>query len=287
MTIYRDSNSDYIFQHPHPGPLNVTIFCNGEELRKILNVNSLAGRFVIKLTYMETQYDGQLEFFWQGANNFSRRSAATVITPLLTLNEVKPLFKEIKGDSELQDLENSIRMTIESFTGQSFGLHKGTKLGQAVTPNFLKLPSKLVSLNSATPGLWVNDCYLTESGLGLRLPTVSYIDIKQAPPEEYLTSTVVGGVIRVPNYIYSFKPDRYYPIVGEWGYTHIPEDVKEASKMLINDYACGESIYRERYLESVKSEQSLTFNEMAFMGTGNVRVDQILEKYRKLTIGVV
>jgi len=287
MTIYRDSNSDYVFQHPYPSALNVSVFKNGKEIKKIQNINPVLGRFIVKLTYNETQYDGPLEFHWTGPAGFARKTTANVVTPLLPTNVIKTIFDDNKSDFELETIENTVRLTIEAYTGQTFGLSKEVKIGKAVNDHHLALPSTLVSIDPATPGLWVSDAMIIGDGIGLSLPTHTYFDLKQAPPEEYLTASFVSGVIRVPNYAYSFKTGERYAILGEWGYSHVPEDVQEAAKILINDYSCNESIYREKYLDSVKYESTLQFNPMAFHGTGNVRADQILDKYRKIKMEVI
>lgn len=288
MIIYRDTNSDFVFQHPHPGPLSVSIQRDGKELRKVQNVTPVAGRYSVKLNYNETKYDGKVFFVWTGPGGFTTKNSVDVFTPLVPLSVIKTYFTEIKSDNELQMIENQVRLVIESYTGQKFGLFKEVREGKAVNGSRMSFNGPLISIDAETPGMWVSDAMITVGGTAIQLPTVSYMTLKQAPPEEYLNQMVVGGVIRTPNYRYSFQPDSYYRVYGEWGYTHIPADVQEAARLLINDYSCNDSVYRERYFDNVSYDRTnLGLNAMAFQGTGNVVVDQLLDKYRKIGAGVV
>jgi len=77
-----------------------------------------------------------------------------------------------------------------------------------------------------------------------------------------------------------FKEGVIYPISGVWGYEAVPESVKEAARLLVNDYACADSQYRDRYLTSMTAaDWRIQFNSGAFVRTGNVRADQLLSEY--------
>src|SRR6478609_4235924 len=78
----------------------------------------------------------------------------------------------------------------------------------------------------------------------------------------------------------AWKNDYPFDITGDWGYKTVPAPVKEAARLLINDYACQEAIYRDRYLESIKAaDWRLQFSSRAWEATGNARADQLLSEY--------
>ena len=58
------------------------------------------------------------------------------------------------------------------------------------------------------------------------------------------------------------------------------DQVKEAAKLLVNDYACAEQTYRDRYLTSMTAaDWRIQFHSGAFLKTGNVRADQLLRDF--------
>jgi hypothetical protein len=91
-----------------------------------------------------------------------------------------------------------------------------------------------------------------------------------------------GGVIHNPNHVSlnTFKDGNIYTVDGNWGWEEVPAAVKEAAKLLVNDYACADAQYRDRYLTSMTAaDWRIQFNSGAFKGTGNVRADQLLSDF--------
>jgi hypothetical protein len=76
-------------------------------------------------------------------------------------------------------------------------------------------------------------------------------------------------------------PEGYdYIFVYEAGYKVIPNDIREATLMLIDDIACGKMDHYKAYVSDYKTDQfSLKYNSSKFSGTGNILVDTILDKY--------
>ena len=70
------------------------------------------------------------------------------------------------------------------------------------------------------------------------------------------------------------------PLTGEWGYYTVPEQIALAAMTLAQDYGCRESVWRDRYITNMKNANwSFEFNDKSFTGTGNVKVDLILQSY--------
>lgn len=80
---------------------------------------------------------------------------------------------------------------------------------------------------------------------------------------------------------YSFFPNGWdYVFVVESGWPVIPNDIKQATTMLISDLKCGNNPYFNSYIKEYESDQfTLKFDAKAFQSTGNRVVDKILEKY--------
>jgi hypothetical protein len=81
-----------------------------------------------------------------------------------------------------------------------------------------------------------------------------------------------------------------YIVVVEAGYANIPQDIVRATRLLIEDIACGKLDYYKRYMIYYSTDQfKIRFDDQVFEGTGNLIVDKILSKYAKSikTVGVL
>jgi hypothetical protein len=78
-----------------------------------------------------------------------------------------------------------------------------------------------------------------------------------------------------------FPKDYDFVITGEFGWPVVPLDIQEATKMLINDMECNKSQYLSKYIKEYKTDQfTIKYDDLAWKGTGNMMVDQILSAYQ-------
>lgn len=289
MNIYRDTNTTVVFEHPHPGPLTATVYREGvlAPILVVTPIPSVAGRFSLPLTYIETQYDGQLTVEWT-ATDFERTQLIDVRNPLVSLSKLRTLFEENKSDAELAELENAVRLVIESVTGQTFDYEYATYYIPGTGGDRVALPKRLARLEEIVGGP-IGYFSVSSDGWFLYIRNKNFLTTKEAPPEEFQDNKVwtgdglSGGVIYVPDtYWNQFRKGIQYAVTGEWGYSTIPDPIQEAAMLLANDIACNEVIYRDRYLDSMKAQDwNLEFNPGAFRDTGNARVDKLLEPYKR------
>ena len=67
----------------------------------------------------------------------------------------------------------------------------------------------------------------------------------------------------------------------EQGYKVVPNDIKDATLMLINDIKCGKLDYYKRYIVNYSTDQyKIQIDKSSLEGTGNILVDKILDKYK-------
>jgi hypothetical protein len=77
-----------------------------------------------------------------------------------------------------------------------------------------------------------------------------------------------------------FPKDWDYTVYGEWGWAVVPQDIKNATKLLINDLKCNNLSYVNKYITEYQTDQfRVKYGELATRGTGNLIVDKILEGY--------
>jgi hypothetical protein len=78
----------------------------------------------------------------------------------------------------------------------------------------------------------------------------------------------------------SFPEGFDYIFIYEAGYKVIPNDVRDAVGMLINDIKCGKMDHYKAYVTEYETDQfRLKYDSSKFFGTGNILVDIILDKY--------
>jgi hypothetical protein len=84
--------------------------------------------------------------------------------------------------------------------------------------------------------------------------------------------TVSSGSLFPEGYDYTFELEQ--------GYKVVPNDIGDATLMLIEDIECGKLDYFKRYITSYSTDQfKIQIDKSSFEGTGNILVDKILKKY--------
>lgn len=286
MSVYRDTNSNVVFEHPHAGPLTAFVYREGvvEPILTATNLTPTSGVYTLPLTWVETASDGKLTITWSDADDFERSQVVDVVTPLVPLSRLRTLFEgESKGDGDLAELENTVRVFIETYCGQRFGRFVGTRQFVGTGGNKILLDQRLEKITAFSGG-WKGAVKASGDGFALIIIPENLLGVKEAPPEEFMNyASGHGGVIRIPDwYIKNFNKGTVYTVTGTWGYENVPDEVQEAAMLLANDFSCNEVLYRDRYLESVKIQQdTIVYHPGAFRGTGNARADMLLGKFRR------
>lgn len=259
---------------------------SGETSFTPVSVTIEAGVASVTIPYSAVQDERdlviKLTFSYEGAD-YTKEKRVNVISPLLESWEIDEI---IAGeDVDTWEIESAVRHVINAHTGQTFGKFMGTKQAVGAGSNALSLPARLLSLTTITtesPGV---DLYGTFNinGDGWYLLPATFGEEGHNIKADISDYTIgVNGVIHNP-YGYRagvFHRDVRYSVDGIWGYEEIPVEVREAAKLLINDYAHVDSVYRDKYLESLTSpDWRIQFGAGAFARTGNVRADQLLANF--------
>jgi hypothetical protein len=233
-----------------------------------------------KVPYAITRLDGGFTVDWAYSVDgvaYTRTDEHKVITPYFTKPSLVSWDSEFAmlPDEKVYRLESIIRAVIQHITGQTFGYEYSTVRVQGSGGSKISLPKRLVK---AEPGL--RDRYGTLAETPLAIHNDGWTVSASLEPTwvDQLTSTnPIGNPFTSRGY---FKETEYYEISGYFGYTSVPQDVGLAALILAEDYGCDESLWRDRYVDNIRaSDWRLEFHGKAFIGTGNVKVDQLLQKY--------
>lgn len=232
------------------------------------------------LPYQDSEGEATVNwtFTVPGSGQFTDSQVYRVSTPFLSISEVREFVPEF-NDRQLKMLESSVRQVIYSIVGQTFGKYVGAYDVQGSDKLTLTLPQRIISLNTVN-GIDPTDYFVVEDeGYSLRHFPWGVPPVKA---DFFGLHEHVGGVIHNPNNVRlgEFYKSATYRVDGVWGHLYVPEGIKEAARLLINDYSCADAEYRDRYLTSMTAaDWRIQFHDSAFTSTGNARADKILEPY--------
>lgn len=278
-------------------------------------------RYHVVLTMADTNNEGDIEVHWNfelDGVEVEKADYFSVVTPYLTISEVKKIWPEAT-DEQAREVEAAVRHIINAHTGQSFGYGTKTLTVEGHGDNALRLPERCIevtgfgTLNATldpkavivvSDGWYLKKAWAAEIG-PLTSDSTYWGDYRDGvfdrniysdpdgdgePPLFGPLAERPGGIIVAPGTgrATAWRNDYPFTITGKFGYKTVPAPVKEAAKLLVNDYACSEALYRDRYLESIKAaDWRLQFSSRAWEYTGNVRADQLLSEYVLLDWAVI
>lgn len=256
-----------------------SIWRNGEETATSTVISGTST--VVAVPYSITQYDGDFEIeltYTVGGTEYTTKESHKVVTPLFTATTLREFDEDFTSvsDAQIVYLEQLIRSLFKTLTGQTFGLEKRHVAVTGTGTEGMQLP-----IRSADPdgprlgGDYTEGPYalITNDGWLVRgIENNSWID------------PFVGEV----TYPKTFTDGRRYIFSGLWGYYSPPEDIVLAAMTLASDYGCDQSVWRDRYMKSVRlADMRFEFNPQAYTKTGNVLVDQILDRYTRTRMTVL
>lgn len=314
MEIYRGTVATVEFPWPttNTSVTSATYSIDGGVTQSTLSLTNGTQKSTATLPYFDSEADVQVtwNFSIPGSGSFSHVDYYNVVTPYLTIAGVKKIYPEATDD-EAVELEAAVRHIINAHCGQSFGYAVKTLTVEGHGESALRLPQRLIeliSLSTLTGVLNVHRSIVVSDGWFLKKGWTDNVSVLTTTDEYFTAADIDVDINTLPGEAGYEKPDHGYVIVppsvaglstpwrddypftitGKWGYLSVPQPVVEAAKLLVNDYACSEIAYRDRYLEVVKAaDWQLEFNTRAWDSTGNVRADQLLDEYVLLDWAVI
>lgn len=271
MEIYREVvQSVNVSVPPSSIPTNITVVTHDGVSHKVPLATKVSnGLYSISIPYAAVQFNGDLTLKYNivvEGKRYEKQQELTVVTPLIDVSKLV--------DDDAKSTERLVRQIIQGYTGQRFGLYSGPIVIEGSGTGQLKLPYRLVSLDSVS----ANSIALQTSFLDIKSDGW-YLSYKRG----YMSSD--GGLI---NSWSKFGRDSKFVVTGKWGYLRVPQPVLEAANLLFDDLSCEESTYVQKYLSSIRyGDTSMEFKDSAFRGTGNSIADKLLDGYRYYNLVVI
>lgn len=95
-----------------------------------------------------------------------------------------------------------------------------------------------------------------------------------------LDEGVAMAALADPGY---FERGSIYSVRGEYGWKNVPESIREATIILVDDMRCNDWSYRNKGLKSVKNDSfDIEYIDSIFAGTGNLLVDSLLSEFKSI-----
>ena len=195
-----------------------------------------------------------------------------------------------QSPEKITSAEKIARTIIEGYTNQSFTTYYGSQEQFGKGSDACPVTQKMLTLDK----VWENDQLLIDNtanpvfnnfGFPLEIsPTGFTIRIVNAGWDVRYDNQVDPAVL----YYGRFRDGTRYKFQGQIGYKYVPEDIKIAAMLLVNDILANDFNWRNKYLKKIDlSEISFEMAGGAFNGTGNVTVDNILDQYRNTNIVII
>lgn len=191
---------------------------------------------------------------------------------------------------EIISAEKLARTIIDGYTMQTFATYFGSQEVVGIGSDACHLVEKMITLEKVLE----NGVLVIDNTADPIYNTFGF-PVEITPTGKAIRILNTGWDVRYDNqvdptilYYGRFRDNTRYTFTGQIGYKYVPEDIKIASMLLVNDIISNDYNWRNKYLKKVDlSEISFEMAGGAFNGTGNVAVDNILDLYRNLNIVVI
>lgn len=227
----------------------------------------------------------------------------TIMRPYVDPN----LLAQTEEDIEEAKLYEAVaRAIINSITG-GFLYERQTVETVGLGNDYLAVPFRLNKIvrvyendvivydtEPVDPETWKNvkEYYITpdRGSISVVVPNTGGFNRQQSKPVEYpkgaSDSFTLYNTNDSPNFMQSVTGSPMFPkgwdyvVEVETGWPIIPQDIKQATQLIVNDLRCNNIPYINSYIKDYKSDQfTLSFDPGVFRDTGNRIADKILSAY--------
>ena len=259
------------------------------------------GKYSFLLTQIATSVGRVLELRWSymlEGLEINQTDFYKVETPYSQVNEIIDFlgFGSTPSDinyhsiSEIENAEKIARTIIDGYTGLKFYLRYDSQEMFGTGSDGIQLIERMTSVDKLyEDGILIidntTDPVYNQFGYNLELTQTGYVARLVDPGWDIRYDNEVDANVL---YYGRFRDASRYKFVGSIGYKYVPEDIKQASMLLVNDLLSNDYAWRNKYLSKVDlSEISFEMSKGAFNGTGNITVDNILDQYRNINMMII
>jgi hypothetical protein len=211
---------------------------------------------------------------------YTQSKYINVYTPYITASEFFDLYPEYEENFSniFETLAKRCRNIINTFCGQSFDYYPNKSIsinGNGYANMRLPLPVSNLTEVVQDPGTEVSFTIYSDSIANIEKVKQGYgfdaswnIRFKKSSSPENIF--VLG----------KFNKDSVYRITGDYGWMYVPDNVKQASQVLIADMINNDSEYRNHGIYRADIDtMSFYIKDSFYESTGNIEADVLLMDY--------
>jgi hypothetical protein len=242
------------------------------------------------LTSDSAAYDRRVKIEWIQTTASSASAIfeyATLIRPFATASRIRTLadIENTTTDATLVKNERKARYFLQAHTGTDFTKEYKSLVVYGNNSDILSLPTPLIRLDKIyEDDILIYDMVSTASvnEFDFNLETsLSRTRIKIINTEDEFERAVQEfPEVHVLPYDGVFKKDCQYKITGIWGYQYVPNEIEQATALLVEDYLCNDFNIRNKNISKLSNDSyDLTYASNAGTGTGNLLVDKLISPW--------
>ena len=220
-----------------------------------------------------------------GGTQYTQSQYINVYTPYIDSDDFFTFYPELETayGTTFDRNEKRARYIINSYCGQSFDYYPKKTLNlDGDRYNTLRLPYPIFTIRKVTADLGTD---MEAVLLDIDDPTINAIEKIRYPfsfESSYgirfkrnLTDSVLTQLVES-----SFKRNSVYTIYGDYGWRIVPDNVRQASALIIADLMNDDSEYRRHGITNINMD-SVSFNMSSrfYESTGNIEADVLLMDY--------
>lgn len=279
------------------------------DLVELSAISDENGTITLSLPDYFSRYDDEYrgEIYLETGKDSSGRAIKGDLVWIDTITIMRPyidpnLLAETPDDLEDAKMYEAIaRAIINSITG-GFMYKRETVETVGLGNDYLSVPFRLnkiiqviendISVYNVSSSANARDYSITadKGAITVNIPSVFGYDRMQSrpvvPQQAASDSFTLYNTNDSPNIIQNITGSPMFPkgwdyvVIVEAGWPIIPQDIKQATQLIINDLKCNNIPYINSYIKDYKSDQfTLSFDTGVFRDTGNRIADKILSAY--------
>jgi hypothetical protein len=250
--------------------------------------------FTGTLTQVSSTYDRNLKIEWISSTASGASSTinyASLMRPFVTVTRARATadIASTETDATIKTLERKARMFLQSHIGIDFIKQYKSIVVYGNDTDILTLSEPIIRIDK----VYEDDILIYDS---ISTASVNDIDYAIEPSTSKMRIKIINtqneferDVLEFPDfsilpYNGTFKKDKQYRITGIFGYQYVPNQIEQATSLLIEDYLCNDFNIRNKNISKLSNDSyDLTYAGDSAQGTGNLLVDKLISPWMTQT----
>ena len=245
----------------------------GQEASGIYILNS-AGKYRADFTYTVS------------GTSYTQSQVFNVYTPYISYDEFFEDYPELEEDfgPKFDKMERQVRNIINTFVGQSFDPYYDKTIFMNGRNHLnLNMPLPIFNLKKVVADIGLPEEIVIHD---ITDPTLNNLEKVRHQPFNFNSSYYIRwkistlDTVNIMLYTNKFRISSTYSIYGDYGWQFVPDNVKQASALILADMMNDDSAYRRHGFKSIDLDVvKFQTKDSFYESTGNIDADILLMDY--------